>query len=148
MNGRQWNFLRLRRRDGYLTRTFSKPLSNVQCSFYQLDVNQSYTIPGTKGKLLANNENLSPMAHCGVGYILFIQSTVPNKGLRREALTGGSRVYCFKIVTSYLHYAYQKALHKGLYDIGMKEPFNSFSSDFNNVSTITLKELSNEGSYF
>ena len=65
-----------------------------------------------------------------VGYILFIESTVPNKGLRREALTGGSRVYCFKIVTSYLHYAYQKALHKGLYDIGMKEPFNSFFSRF------------------
>jgi Carbohydrate esterase, sialic acid-specific acetylesterase len=59
--------LRLRR-EGYLTRTFAKPLSNVQCSFYQLDVNQNYTIPGTKGKLLADHEKLSPNAHCGLDF--------------------------------------------------------------------------------
>jgi PAS fold len=55
-----------------------------------------------------------------VGCILFIQLTVLNKGLRRKALKGERSVYCYNIVTSYLRYAYQRALHKGIYDIGIK----------------------------
>jgi hypothetical protein len=80
------------RRDGYLTKSFSKPLSSVTCSFYQLDINQNYSIPGTKGKILADDEKLSPNAHCGLdfgpelmfGHVLISKQNVGKTQSRRK----------------------------------------------------------------
>jgi hypothetical protein len=53
------------RRIGYLTSDYKKPIPNATCSLYEYERTVDYRVPGTEGKIRAENSPLSPYARCG-----------------------------------------------------------------------------------
>jgi hypothetical protein len=54
--------------EGLLRISIMDPLSEVTCSFYQLDLAVDYGIPEEEGRVVASKAGLSPNAQCGLAF--------------------------------------------------------------------------------